>query len=88
LPIARDGSESWLPYFTTPHDADLEGAAAIYGCGFQSVNTVAGLRQVLDTAYGARGCTVIEAVVPAHSAQEQSRELISRVERALQLEVS
>jgi 2-succinyl-5-enolpyruvyl-6-hydroxy-3-cyclohexene-1-carboxylate synthase len=88
LPIARDRNESWLPYFTTPHDADLESAAAIYGCGFQSVDTVTGLRQALQTAYGREGCTVIEAVVPPHSAQEQSRELISRVERALQLEVS
>jgi 2-succinyl-5-enolpyruvyl-6-hydroxy-3-cyclohexene-1-carboxylate synthase len=80
LPIARDLDENWLSYFTTPHDADLESAAAIYGCGFQSVDTVTGLRQALDTAYARQGCTVIEAVVP--------RELISRVDRALQREGS
>ncbi len=34
LPIARDGKEAWLPYFTTPHDADLECAALVYGCEF------------------------------------------------------
>jgi len=83
LPIAQDGNETWLPYFTTPHDADLESAAAIYGCEFQSVNTVSGLQQVLDVAYAREGCTVIEAVVPPYSAQKQDRELISRVERAL-----
>ena len=83
LPIAQDGNETWLPYFTTPHAADLESAAAIYGCEFQSVDTVTGLRQGLEVAYGREGCTVIEAVVPPQSAQKQGRELISRVERAL-----
>ena len=62
LPIAQDGNETWLPYFTTPHAADLESAAAIYGCEFQSVDTVTGLRQGLEVAYGREGCTVIEAV--------------------------
>jgi 2-succinyl-5-enolpyruvyl-6-hydroxy-3-cyclohexene-1-carboxylate synthase len=88
LPIARDGKEEWLPYFTTPHDADLESAAAIYGCEFQSVNTVTGFQQALEAAYAREGCTVVEAVVPSQSALEQSRALTSRVERALRREAS
>jgi 2-succinyl-5-enolpyruvyl-6-hydroxy-3-cyclohexene-1-carboxylate synthase len=84
LPIARHGKETWLTYFTTPHDADLGSAAAIYGCDFHSVSTVTGLREALEVAYARRGCTVVEAVVPPQSAQEQGRELIRRVERALQ----
>jgi 2-succinyl-5-enolpyruvyl-6-hydroxy-3-cyclohexene-1-carboxylate synthase len=88
LPIARDGKATWLPYFTTPHNADLASAAAVYGCGFDSAKTVTGLRQALEVAYARRGCTVIEAVVPPQSAQAQGRELISRVERALRREVS
>lgn len=86
LPIARDGNERWLPYFTTPHEADLGSAAAIYGCEFHSANTVTGFQQALDSAYAHQGCTVVEAVVPPRSALEQGRAIISRVERALRRE--
>jgi 2-succinyl-5-enolpyruvyl-6-hydroxy-3-cyclohexene-1-carboxylate synthase len=88
LPIAQQGKESWLTYFTTPHRADLESAARIYGCEFESASTVSGFRRALDNAYGRRGCTVVEAVVPPQSAGEQGRELIRRVERALRSEGS
>jgi len=88
LPIARDGKESWLPYFTTPHDANLESAAAVYGCAFRRVDTVTGFRRALDAAYEQEGCTVLELVVPPHSALEQGHELLARVERALQFEGS
>jgi 2-succinyl-5-enolpyruvyl-6-hydroxy-3-cyclohexene-1-carboxylate synthase len=88
LPIARDGKEQWLPYFTTPHDADLESAAAIYGCEFHSADTVTGFQKALEAAYAREGCTVVEAVVPSQSALEQSRALTSRVERALRREAS
>jgi len=88
LPIAEDSSEDWLPYFTTPHDADLRSAASLYGCGFHRVDTVTGLRQALELGYAQEGCTVIEAVVPAQSALHQGRDLIARVERALQREAS
>jgi 2-succinyl-5-enolpyruvyl-6-hydroxy-3-cyclohexene-1-carboxylate synthase len=88
LPIARDGKEQWLPYFTTPHEADLASAAAIYGCEFHSASTVTGFQQALEAAYAREGCTVVEAVVPAQSALEQGRAIISRVERALRSEAS
>jgi 2-succinyl-5-enolpyruvyl-6-hydroxy-3-cyclohexene-1-carboxylate synthase len=88
LPIARDGNEHWLPFFTTPHDADLESAAALYGCEFHSADTVTGFREALEVAYAREGCTVIEAVVPSQSALEQGRALTSRVERALRREAS
>jgi 2-succinyl-5-enolpyruvyl-6-hydroxy-3-cyclohexene-1-carboxylate synthase len=88
LPIARDGKETWLPYFTTPHDADLECAARVYGCAFHSVDTVGGLRQALALGYAQEGCTVIEALVPPQSALQQGRDLVARVERALQAEAT
>jgi 2-succinyl-5-enolpyruvyl-6-hydroxy-3-cyclohexene-1-carboxylate synthase len=86
LPIARSGKQSWLPYFTTPHDADLASASATYGCEFRRTDTITGFRRALEAAYGQAGCTVVEAVVPPHSALEQGRELLDRVERALQRE--
>jgi 2-succinyl-5-enolpyruvyl-6-hydroxy-3-cyclohexene-1-carboxylate synthase len=88
LPIARMKEQTWLPYFTTPHDADLSSAAAIYGCKFQSARTVSNFQRALEAAYAQRGCTVIEAVVPARSALGQGCELSNRVERALQRELS
>lgn len=86
LPIAGDDNEGWLPFFTTPHDADLEAAAATYGCGFSSASTVSGLRDALDAAYQQDGCSVVEALVPPQSALEQGRALLGRVERALRRE--
>ncbi len=86
LPIARSGKQSWLPYFTTPHGADLSSAAAAYGCPFVSVDTVRGLREALGPAHARPGCTVIEAVVPPHSALELGREIVDRVEYALRHE--
>ncbi len=83
LPIARERSASWFPFFTTPHGADLSAASATYGCTHRRATTVTELRDALDAAYERGGCTVVEAVVPSHSAREQSAELIARVERAL-----
>lgn len=86
LPIAKSGDEAWLSYFTTPHDADLAGAASLYGCQFRSVSTVTGLREALELAYAGEGCSIIEAVVPPQSALNQGRDLLARVERALRRE--
>jgi 2-succinyl-5-enolpyruvyl-6-hydroxy-3-cyclohexene-1-carboxylate synthase len=83
LPIARDGDASWLPFFTTPHEAHLGSAAAVHGCTHRRASTIDELRRALIDAYSERGCTVVEAVVPPRSALEQSAELRSRVQRAL-----
>jgi 2-succinyl-5-enolpyruvyl-6-hydroxy-3-cyclohexene-1-carboxylate synthase len=88
LPIARDGDESWLPYFTTPHDADLGSAAATFGCAHHHAATVTDFRRALEAGYASRGCSVVEAVVPPDSAREQSSELVDRVERALAREAT
>lgn len=86
LPIATEGKAEWLPYFTTPHDASLAGAASVYGCAFESTRSVAGLRTALQTAYGRAGCTVIEATVPPHESAKQNARLRSEVERILRRE--
>ncbi len=88
LPIARQGNETWLPYFTTPHKANLAGAASLYGCRFQTATTVPALRRALEEAYGVSGCTVVEAIVPARSALEQGELLAERVEQLFKPEGS
>ena len=86
LPIARQGKEEWLPYFTTPHEASMASAAAIYGCPFETVRSVSELRIALESAHSRSGCTVVEAVVPPHGSGEQNAALRSAVEQALQRE--
>jgi 2-succinyl-5-enolpyruvyl-6-hydroxy-3-cyclohexene-1-carboxylate synthase len=86
LPIARQGKEEWLPFFTTPHDASMASAAAVYGCAFESATTVSTLRSALKSAYARGGCTVVEAVVPPHGSAEQNHALRSAVEQALHRE--
>jgi len=88
LPIARQGKEAWLRYFTTPHQANLAGAASLYGCRFHSASTVTALSRALEAGHGYAGCTVIEAIVPARSALEQGELLAVRVERAFQPKAS
>ena len=86
LPIARQGKEEWLPYFTTPHEASMASAASIYGCPFETVSSVSELRVALQSAHARDGCTVVEAVVPAHGSAEQNSALRSAVEQALRRE--
>ncbi|MDH4282388.1 MAG: 2-succinyl-5-enolpyruvyl-6-hydroxy-3-cyclohexene-1-carboxylic-acid synthase [Myxococcales bacterium] len=82
LPIARQGKKRWLPYFTTPHEANIAAAASVYHCAFEAVRAVSTLRVALDAAYGRSGCTVVEAVVAPHGSAGQNDALRSRVERA------
>ena len=86
LPIGRLGKEEWIPYFTTPHDASVAGAASVYGCAFDAAGTVSELRAVLESAYARDGCTVVEAVVPPHGSAEQNRALRSAVDQSLKRE--
>ena len=86
LPIAANPET--LPFFVTPHGADLAGASAIYGCRHQRVTTVSALRRALGDAYESNGCQVVEAVVPPESAREQGAELVRRVEQELAREAS
>ena len=86
LPIARQGKEEWLPYFTTPHDASMASAASIYGCTFESARTASELRVALESAHARVGCTVVEAVVPPHGSAQQNDALRSAVEQAFRRE--
>jgi len=88
LPIARKGKEDWLRYFTTPHQADLAGAASIYGCRFHPTTTVTELNRAIEGALEYAGCTVIEASVPPRSALEQGDLLATDITRAFLSEES
>lgn len=83
LPIARLVDDSVMRYFTTPHEASFESAAAVHGCNYARASTETELRDALAAAYATNGCTVVEAVVLPQSARTQSAELQRRVQEAL-----
>jgi len=73
LPIGRFPESETLAWLT-PHGLDFEHAARLYGHGYERVEQSSELRRVLEKAYQARRTTLIEVVVPPHSAAlEQSR---------------
>ena len=79
LPIATQATGDQLRYFTTPHDADLAAAAAVYRCGFERAKTLVELDERLQSAYAAEGCTVVEAMISG-SPVEEYRALWLRLE--------
>jgi 2-succinyl-5-enolpyruvyl-6-hydroxy-3-cyclohexene-1-carboxylate synthase len=83
LPIAESGDPRWMSFFTTPLEVDLQKASSAFGCSHIRVDSENVLRAALARAYGTAGCTVVEAVVPATSARDQSRELVRRLDEAL-----
>lgn len=87
LPIASTNRAELMSYFTTPQQADMEAAAAVYGCGFARAQSPTELRQALSRAYQTDGCTVIEARTSGEPLQ-QNRELWSLIERKLEDERS
>jgi 2-succinyl-5-enolpyruvyl-6-hydroxy-3-cyclohexene-1-carboxylate synthase len=85
LPLASVGSlpPSVMEHVTTPHDAQLEHAALLFGHRYGAASSPATLASLMDDAYGAPGCTVIEAKVSAHGAAEQHRRVFARVAEEL-----
>lgn len=76
LPVAAAADPSALRRFTTPHEADLSGAARIFGLPFARVHGAAALRAELSRALAdGQGATLIEAVVEAGSAARGQRRL-------------
>ena len=85
LPLASVGSlpPSVMEHVTTPHDAQLEHAALLFGHRYGAASSPADLASLMDDAYGAPGCTVIEAKVSAHGAAEQHRRVFARIAEEL-----
>jgi len=85
LPLATDpaGQGAVLDHWTTPHDHDLAGAAALYHLPFERATTPGELDDALRRALDHPGATVVEAVVPPHGAAEESRRVRRRVESAV-----
>jgi 2-succinyl-5-enolpyruvyl-6-hydroxy-3-cyclohexene-1-carboxylate synthase len=70
-------------FWTTPHTAQLRGAAELYGLPFESVCERPALRRALDAAYARGGVTLIEVVVDPHSAAERLVQIAAVLERDL-----
>lgn len=79
LPVAAAADPAALRRFTTPHEADLSGAARTFGLPFARVHDAAALRAELGRALAGdarQGATLIEAVVDPGSAGRGQRRLM------------
>ncbi|MDP9135864.1 MAG: thiamine pyrophosphate-dependent enzyme, partial [Actinomycetota bacterium] len=59
LPVEREGAD-FVEHVATPHGLDFAHAAALYGCGFERVETPEALREALDGALAADTTAIIE----------------------------
>jgi 2-succinyl-5-enolpyruvyl-6-hydroxy-3-cyclohexene-1-carboxylate synthase len=85
LPLA---SVSGLPaavmeHVTTPHDAQLEHAALLFGHRYGATRSAPELAELIDEAYAAPGCTVVEARVSANGAAAQHRRVFAGIAAAV-----
>jgi 2-succinyl-5-enolpyruvyl-6-hydroxy-3-cyclohexene-1-carboxylate synthase len=84
LPIATAGLEPRaLEYLTTPHRLEVEPTVRGFGLRYARAETMTQLENALTAAYAARGCTVIEAVVPDHGAAGLFQEVWAQINAAL-----
>jgi len=72
-----------MEHVTTPHDAQLEHAALLFGHRYGAAQSPRELAELMDDAYVTRGCTVVEAKVSAHGAAEQHRRVFAGVAAAV-----
>lgn len=84
LPIAEAaGTAEWMGFWTTPIEADLKHAAALFGHRHVRVGSEGALAGALAEAHRREEVTVIEAEVPPHEGGERSRRLRDRLEKEL-----
>ena len=85
LPIAgREEFAAALRHLTTPHEAVLDHAAALFEHRHAAVEAVSDLEAELRRAVSSAGCTVLEARVPEHGAVEQNGRLRAAVAEGLE----
>jgi 2-succinyl-5-enolpyruvyl-6-hydroxy-3-cyclohexene-1-carboxylate synthase len=72
-----------MDHVVTPHDADLEHAALLFGYPYRSAGSVDDLDKALEDAYGRPGCTVVDVALAPHGAAEQHRRIFARVDEAV-----
>ena len=59
LPVAGE-ADAFEEHVATPHDLRFELAAQLYGCGYETVTSVSGLRGALSRAMGSGQTSIIE----------------------------
>jgi 2-succinyl-5-enolpyruvyl-6-hydroxy-3-cyclohexene-1-carboxylate synthase len=86
LPLASVGGlpPEVMEHVTTPHDAQLEHAALLFGHRYGAAWSAPELAALIDEAYAAPGCTVIEAKVSAHGAAAQHRRVFAGIAAAVE----
>ncbi len=84
LPIAtHPHAKGALHHWVTPHDTNLGSAAEMFGLSFMRCTDRESLCAALAAGRERVGCTLIQAVVPAHGAATANQALWHDVDRAL-----
>jgi 2-succinyl-5-enolpyruvyl-6-hydroxy-3-cyclohexene-1-carboxylate synthase len=84
LPLSGlDIGEDKLKFWTTPHGGHFGALADLFGIRYARAQSLEHLRRAVTGAIGQPGCTLLEVVVPAHGARDQSAEITRRIERDL-----
>ncbi|HEX4338145.1 MAG TPA: 2-succinyl-5-enolpyruvyl-6-hydroxy-3-cyclohexene-1-carboxylic-acid synthase [Polyangiaceae bacterium] len=84
LPIAGASlGEDAERFWTTPHQVRFDAIAGAFGLPYVRPESVGALVQAVRDGLGRPGCTLVEAVVPAHGAREQYARLAAATESAL-----
>ena len=58
LPVAGEG-EDFVEHVATPHGLDFAHAAALFGCGYEAADDIAGFRAALGRALQADRTTIV-----------------------------
>jgi len=59
LPVAGE-TDAFEEHVATPHGLDFAKAAALYGCGYNRPDSLAGLREAVETSIAGNATTIIE----------------------------
>ncbi len=77
LPVAGE-TDAFEEHVATPHGLDFARAAELYGCGYRRPDTLAELRDAVETSVAGAGTTIIEV----RTDREENLALHRRVARA------
>jgi 2-succinyl-5-enolpyruvyl-6-hydroxy-3-cyclohexene-1-carboxylate synthase len=78
LPVAEQGCDvAFQELFHTPHDVDLERAAALYELDYHRATDASALEQALESALATEGVSMIHVPIDPKTNERRFREAVS-----------
>jgi 2-succinyl-5-enolpyruvyl-6-hydroxy-3-cyclohexene-1-carboxylate synthase len=82
LPVARE-TDAFEGHVATPHGLRFEAAATLYGCGYEAVDSLDGLRAALARSLNGPGTTILEVPSDREANLALHRRVAAAVSEAL-----